>query len=144
MTLKKEISRLFFRKAYGYYSVVLVITYLSLLNIIQIIRIYNLDHRYLHVNYIKSEVILSHPVSYDVYLATSDPSRFFKMEEASFPVFLSLLILVIIGWLSFVYFYQIPSQPTMMNSSSACLFISVISGLQVISCSYQFFPFTFL
>jgi hypothetical protein len=121
-----------------------VITYLSLLNIIQMIRIYNLDHLNLHVNYIKSVVMLSQPVYSVVYFATKESRRFFNIEEASFPVFLSLLILVIMGWLSFVYFYQMPSQPIMMNSSSACLLIYVISGLQVIGCSYQLFPFTFL
>ena len=108
------------------------------------IRIYNLDHLNLHVNYIKTVVMLSHPVYSVVYFATKESSRFFKMEEASFPVFLSLPILVIMGWLSFVYFYQIPSQPIMINSSSACLLIYVISGLQVMGCSYQVFPFTLL
>lgn len=52
------------------------------------IRIYNLDYLNLHVNYIKSEVILSHPVYSDVYFATKEFNRFFKIELASFPVFL--------------------------------------------------------
>jgi len=115
--------------------VVLAITSFNLLNIrMNFKNESDLIIYHFHVNSIKRVVILSQPVSSLVSLATKESNKFLRMEDASFPVFLSLLILVIIGWLSFAYFYQMPSHPIIMNSSSACLLTSVMSGLHVIGC----------
>lgn len=120
------------------------ILFISIFNMYQHTVSINCCKRSTHMNSINTAVMLSQPTSSLVYLATKESSKFFKIRDPSLPIFLSLPILVTMGWLSLTYFYQIPSHPMIINSSSAERLTSVTSGLQMIGCSSQFFPLTFL
>lgn len=96
------------------------------------------------MNSIIMQVILSHPTSSLVSLASRKSSKFFSTVMPSIPFLSSACNLLIRGCVSFTYLSYIPSQPIRINSSLGLLLYYLTSGLHIISCSSYARPMFFL